>query len=124
MYEYNAKVIKWVDGDTVDVDIDLGFGIIYANQRIRLHGINAPETRTRDLAEKEKGLIAKEYVNRMAPVGSEIILKTHLDKKGKFGRILGEVLIHQERPGVPDTYLNLNSHMLQEGIVRVYGAKA
>ena len=53
MFEYNCKIRKIVDGDTVDVDIDLGFGIIYANQRIRLYGIDTPECRTRDLEEKK-----------------------------------------------------------------------
>ena len=55
MYEYKIKIDRWVDGDTVDVDIDLGFDIILKKQRVRLHGINAPESRTRDLEEKEKG---------------------------------------------------------------------
>ena len=55
MYEYNCKIRRVVDGDTVDVDIDLGFGIVYANQRIRLYGIDTPESRTRDPYEKFLG---------------------------------------------------------------------
>ena len=57
MYKYEATIRRWVDGDTVDVDIDLGFGIIFHNQRIRLYGIDAYESRTRDLEEKSKGLL-------------------------------------------------------------------
>lgn len=91
MYEYNATVRRWVDGDTVDVDIDLGFGLIYHNQRIRLFGIDAWESRTRDLEEKKKGLAAKEFVNQVAPVGTKIKLKTF--KEGKYGRILGEIYL-------------------------------
>ena len=61
MYEYNATIRRWVDGDTVDVTLDLGFDILY-NNRIRLYGINTPESRTRDLEEKERGLAAKDRV--------------------------------------------------------------
>ena len=60
MYEYNFKLVKVVDGDTIDVDIDLGFGVWLRNQRIRMMGIDTPESRTRDLEEKKFGLIAKE----------------------------------------------------------------
>ena len=84
MYEYRATIVRWVDGDTVDLDIDLGFGIVYANQRIRLFGINAFESRTRDLQEKQKGLAAKDFVERMAPNGTQVILRSHKDGKGKL----------------------------------------
>lgn len=104
MYEYEATVRRWVDGDTVDVDIDLGFGLIYSNQRIRLYGIDAPEQRTRDLVEKEKGLAATAYVNEQAPVGSKVVIKTYKDDK--YGRILGEIF-------VGDT--NLNTLLTVEG---------
>ena len=62
MYEYNVKVTRVVDGDTVDVDIDLGFGMIYKKQRVRLHGIDTPESRTRDLEEKKYGKAAKAHL--------------------------------------------------------------
>jgi micrococcal nuclease len=104
MYEYEATVRRWVDGDTVDVDIDLGFGLIYSNQRIRLYGIDAPEQRTRDLVEKERGLAATAYVNEQAPVGSKVVIKTYKDDK--YGRILGEIF-------VGDT--NLNTLLTVEG---------
>ncbi len=89
MYQYKAKVIKIIDGDTIDVDIDLGFSVILAKQRIRLHGIDTPEFRTRNKEEKVRGLLSKEFVISKSPVGSYIRLVSH--GKGKFGRILGEL---------------------------------
>ena len=95
MYEYKCKVLKVVDGDTVDVDIDLGFGIWLRNERVRLKGIDTPESRTRDLVEKKFGLAAKTRLKTMLGKGEKVILKTYADKdgqdmKGKFGRILGD----------------------------------
>ena len=90
MYEYKATMVKIVDGDTVDVSIDLGFDIQY-NSRVRLYGINTPESRTRDLEEKKRGLAAKARVEELVPVGSSVILRTQKDGKGKFGRILGMI---------------------------------
>src|SRR5210317_2027622 len=91
MYEYRCKVVHIVDGDTVDVDIDLGFGVWLKKQRIRMYGIDTPESRTRDLEEKKYGLAAKEFLTGMLDDPKGIILKTHKDGKGKFGRILGEM---------------------------------
>jgi micrococcal nuclease len=91
MYEYKCKLVKVVDGDTVDVDIDLGFDVWLRKQRIRLYGVNAPESRTRDLEEKKKGLAAKEYVTNFLDDEAGLILKTHKDAEGKYGRILGEL---------------------------------
>ena len=110
MYKYQATVRRWVDGDTVDVDIDLGFGLIYSNQRLRLYGIDAWESRTRDLAEKEKGLAATAFVNEMAPVGSKIIIVTY--KEGKYGRILAEIFL--------DDYTNLNKLLTEKGHAERY----
>ena len=110
MYEYRATIRRWVDGDTVDLDIDLGFGIVYANQRVRLFGIDAFESRTRDLQEKQKGLAAKDFVERMAPNGTQVILRSHKDGKGKFGRILGEIIID-----TPKGQQNLNTLLTIEG---------
>lgn len=95
MYEYNSVIRKIVDGDTIDVDIDLGFGVWLKDQRIRLHGIDTPECRTRDAEEKIFGLAAKNFVISSLPVGSNQILKTVINKdgedvRGKFGRILGD----------------------------------
>ena len=92
MYEYRCEVVKIIDGDTVDVDIDLGFGVWLKKERIRMFGIDTPESRTRDKEEKRFGLLAKQFVKDHYPVGSTAILRTHKDKTGKFGRILGELV--------------------------------
>ena len=90
MFEYRCKRVKVVDGDTIDVDIDLGFGVWLRNQRVRLYGIDTPESRTRDLEEKKYGLAAKEFLTKWTGAG-ELTIKTHKDERGKFGRILGEI---------------------------------
>jgi len=91
MYEYRCKVVKIVDGDTVDVDIDLGFGVWLKKERIRMFGIDTPESRTRDLDEKKYGLMAKDYITRLLDDEGGIVLKTRKDAEGKYGRILGEL---------------------------------
>jgi len=93
MYEYRVHIIKIVDGDTVDVDIDLGFGIWLRNERVRIMGIDTPESRTRDKVEKVFGLAAKKRLKEL--LGKTAILQTQVSKdgedlKGKFGRILGD----------------------------------
>ena len=93
MYEYSCKIVKVVDGDTTDVDIDLGFGVWMKKQRIRFYGIDTPESRTRDLEEKKYGLMAKEMVLAHLPIGSTQILRTHKDGVGKYGRILGSFVV-------------------------------
>jgi len=90
MFEYRCKLIKVVDGDTIDVDIDLGFGVWLRDQRVRLYGIDTPESRTRDLEEKKYGLAAKDFLIKWTGAG-ELTIKTHKDERGKFGRILGEI---------------------------------
>jgi len=91
MYEYRCKVVKIVDGDTVDVDIDLGFGVWLKKERIRMFGIDTPESRTRDLEEKKYGLAAKAYITKLLDDEGGIVLKTRKDAEGKYGRILGEL---------------------------------
>jgi micrococcal nuclease len=93
MYEYNVNVVRVVDGDTVDVDIDLGFDIILKKQRIRLSGIDAPESRTRDLVEKQFGLLAKEYVAEFLTDEKVILKCKNYDSTGKYGRILGDLYV-------------------------------
>ncbi len=88
MFEYNFKLVKVVDGDTVDIDIDLGFGVWLKDQRIRLMGIDTPESRTRDDEEKKFGLLAKEEVIKYLANCKKF--KSFKDEKGKFGRILGD----------------------------------
>lgn len=94
-YEYNCIVNKVVDGDTVDIDIDLGFNIMLTGERVRIMGIDTPESRTSDEVEKIFGLAAKERLKSL--LGKKAILKTQIDKdgddlKGKFGRILGDFI--------------------------------
>ena len=95
MYEYNCTLVRVIDGDTVDVDIDLGFDVSLNNQRIRLAGIDTPESRTSDPVEKKYGLAAKkflqEYLSKSNPDNKLILRTTVYDAKGKFGRILGEL---------------------------------
>jgi micrococcal nuclease len=102
MYEYRAKIIKVIDGDTVDVDIDLGFGISLNNERVRIMGIDTPESRTRDKVEKKFGLASKARLKEL--LGKDTILKTQVgrggeDMKGKFGRILGDFLVNGKKAG-------------------------
>ena len=104
MYEYKCKLVKVVDGDTIDVDIDLGFGVWLRKQRIRLYGIDTPESRTRDLEEKKYGLAAKSFLVKWSGAG-ELTIKTHKDAKGKFGRILGELWTFKT---------NINQKMIDE----------
>mgnify|MGYP001597236220 CR=1 FL=1 len=111
MHEYKAKITKIIDGDTIRCDIDLGFDIVMANQTIRLYGIDTPESRTRDLEEKYYGNLSKQILNDYCPKGSYITLRTHLDKKGKFGRILGELIVNK---------VNLNEQMVIENLAVEY----
>ncbi len=96
MYEYQCRILRVIDGDTVDIDIDLGFGVWMHRERVRLYGIDTPESRTRDLEEKKFGLLAKAYVRDHLPVGSIQTLITIKDGKGKFGRILGKFKVGNE----------------------------
>ena len=87
------KVTKVVDGDTIDVIMDMGFDIMYKS-RVRLFGIDTPESRTKDLDEKKRGLLAKKYLQEALKAGSKLSIKTYKDNEtGKFGRILGDVFI-------------------------------
>ena len=115
MYEYRARVKRIIDGDTIRVDIDLGFDLFLANQTIRLHGIDAPESRTKDKEEKYYGNLAKEFLNDYCPKGSEIKIRTIKDGKGKFGRILGDIIMN----GV-----SLNEQMVEENLAVFYDGQS
>ena len=117
MYEYNCKIKRVVDGDTIDVDIDLGFDLYLFNQRIRLKGVDTPESRTRDLEEKKFGLLAKQVVEGYCPVGQTITLRTSKDERGKFGRILGEFMVYHAST---DRYTSLNTLLVDEGYAVAY----
>jgi micrococcal nuclease len=111
MYRYNCIIKKIVDGDTVDVDIDLGFGVWLSNKRIRFIGIDAPETRTRDLEEKSQGLETKARVAKLLPLESKQVLVSE-QYEGKYGRILGDFILNDE--------VLLTELLLEEGLAEVY----
>ena len=114
MYEYNFKLVKVVDGDTIDVDIDLGFGVWLQKQRIRMMGIDTPESRTRDLEEKKFGLLAKDKLQTLLANGK--VIKTFKDAKGKFGRILADVIVYHS---AEDRWCGATEIMIAQG----YGVK-
>lgn len=117
MYEYSAEVLRVVDGDTVDVLIDCGFST-FRKERVRLHGIDAYESRTRDKEEKSKGLAAKARLQELIKNTSQkVIIKTELDKKGKYGRILGVIWDENKKK-------NFNKMLISEGhAVEYFGGK-
>ena len=114
-YTYKAKLVRVIDGDTIDAEIDLGFNVLI-RQRIRLYGIDTPEARTRDLVEKEKGLAAKQRLTEILP--KEFVVETVLNKRGKYGRILG--ILHVEDTDGNKT--NVNDQLVNEGhAVKYFG---
>jgi len=120
MYEYRAKLVKVVDGDTVDVDIDLGFGVWLKDERVRIMGIDTPESRTSDKVEKVFGLAAKERIKQL--IEKDCILKTFAakdgeDMKGKFGRILGDFTVYH---APTDSWRMVTEIMVEEGHAVAY----
>jgi len=115
MHEYKCKVRRVVDGDTVDVDIDLGFGVWYLDQRVRLYGIDTPESRTRDKVEKIYGKAAGRFLKTM--LGKECTMRTHKDAKGKFGRILGEFIVYDTET---DAWVTVNRLMIDKHLAVEY----
>jgi len=114
-YEYHAKVTNVVDGDTIVVDIDLGFNVVLANQSVRLLGVDTPESRTSDKIEKVFGLASKEYAKEFVEnCKKQIILRTHKsDDSEKFGRLLGEIIN-------PESKEVLNNTLIEEGFAVKY----
>jgi len=114
LYHYKAEVTRVVDGDTVDAFIDLGFDL-HAKQRVRLFGIDTPECRTRDLVEKAAGLKAKERLKCLLKEGkNKCVIETRLDKKGKYGRVLGTLYMDKK---------NLNTTLVKEGHAKRYNSE-
>jgi micrococcal nuclease len=111
VYEYKAIVDRIIDGDTLDADIWLGFDVVLPKQRIRLWGIDTPESRTRDLEEKARGLLSKYHLQGIAPVGSRLRLESK--DKGKFGRILGIIYADEDEKSI-------NQRMCDEGYAVEY----
>jgi len=121
MYNYKISPLKVVDGDTIDAEIDLGFDI-KVKKRVRFMGINAPESRTRDLEEKAKGLAAKDRVKALLEGCDNIQLKSH--GIGKFGRCLGEVMLDMVDGQEKLTLVSLNELLISEGhAVEYHGGK-
>jgi len=140
MYDYKVKVLRVVDGDTVDVDIDLGFGVWLKKERVRIMGIDTPESRTRDKVEKKFGLAAKKRLKELLGKTGTLhtqISKSGEDKKGKFGRILGDFMtddgrkcadilceeghaVHymgQSKEDVQEAHLANRTRLINEGVV-------
>lgn len=95
-YEYVCQIIRWRDGDTLDISADLGFRISI-RQTVRLYGLNAPEVRSRDREEKTRGLAALVFVCDLAPPGEMVRVRSHKDGEEKFGRWLAEVILADGR---------------------------
>ena len=115
MYEYRCTVLKVVDGDTVDVDIDLGFGIVLTDERVRIMGIDTPESRTSDKVEKVFGLAAKKRLKEL--LGKTTKLKTQIardgeDMRGKFGRVLGDFTVFDAKT---DSWRMVTEVLIEEG---------
>jgi micrococcal nuclease len=107
MYEYYVRKVEGVvDGDTIDVLIDLGFDILFAS-RVRLAGIDTPESRTKDLKEKALGLESKEYLKKALKDAKSVVIKTEkMDSSEKYGRILGWVYINGDTVSLNDMMIN------------------
>tara|TARA_R100000231_G_scaffold22778_1_gene21643 strand:+ start:23 stop:445 length:423 start_codon:yes stop_codon:yes gene_type:complete len=111
MYEYSCKVKRVVDGDTVDVVLDLGFDVSYSC-RVRLYGIDTPESRTRNKDEKARGKMATAFLTESIEKGKQVVIQTKLkDSKGKYGRVLGEVVVDGK---------NINQTMVKSHLAVAY----
>ena len=108
LYHYNALVVSVYDGDTCTVDIDLGLNIWTRGEKIRLSRINAPELRK---LERPKGLISRDYLRKLI-LDQPIILETIKDKKGKYGRYIGEIWIRDKK----SKYINISDELVKAGM--------
>lgn len=116
-YWYTGNVLKVIDGDTFDVMIDLGFDIHF-KARVRLYGVNTPESRTKDAAEKEMGLKAKSFTQDWLSNHSTVFIKTVIDKNEKYGRVLAE--IYSSADVTSPTTACLNKDIIEAGFAREY----
>ena len=131
MYTYRAEIVRVVDGDTVDINIDLGFGVWLNDERVRLAGVDTPESRTSDKVEKLFGKAAGRYVEERLPVGSmQTLVTKKYDSKGKFGRILGDFALEessiceqlipynaQNKAEVQEQHMANRQRLINEGVV-------
>jgi micrococcal nuclease len=114
MYEYKAVVTKVYDGDTITVNIQLGFGVFLNDQKLRLAYINTPEVRGESI---EEGLVARDRVRELI-LDKEITIKTYKDSKGKYGRWIAEIFYKEFTD--PDYNVSLNQQLLNEGLATKY----
>ena len=114
MYEYKCDITRVVDGDTVDAEIDLGFDIVFKS-RIRLYGIDPPESRTSNKDEKARGKLAAKFLSDSILHADNIVVQTKLDKKGKFGRVLGVIVADD---------LDLNQEMINQNLAVAYSGQS
>jgi micrococcal nuclease len=112
LYHYEARLVSVYDGDTIRVDLSLGFNIWQLNKPIRLYGIDTPELRG---AERPQGLMVRDIVEQRLRQADRLIIETHKDTTGKYGRLLGTV--HYR---VGDQWRNLNQELLEGGLAAVY----
>ena len=111
MYEYSCTVDRVVDGDTIDVVLDLGFDIMFKS-RVRLYGIDTPESRTRNKDEKVRGKMAGAFLKDAVDNGTQVVIQTKLkDSRGKYGRVLGNVIVDG---------LNINETMVKNYLAVAY----
>jgi len=115
MYTYKAEVVRVIDGDSVVLNIDLGFGTWLNKQSVRLAGVDAPESRTKDLVEKQFGNLSKQRVISLLPVGSSVLIRTYRNKGGKYGRMLVEIITEEE--------LNINDTLIEERLAVYYAGQ-
>jgi endonuclease YncB( thermonuclease family) len=122
LYEYKCDVVRVIDGDTVVVNIDLGFDTWLFDQHIRIQHIDTPEVRTRDLEEKEKGLEAKARAEELLPAGSRqyLVSKAYDSSTGKYGRIIGDFLLIYPKEGNANYKRYYSEIMLLEGHAEEY----
>ena len=110
MYEYSAEVLRWVDGDTLLVEVDVGF-YIKREEKIRLARIDAPELRSSTPFQIRKARRAKSVVSRWCPVGSAVLIQTKKTKRDKYARYIAEVFFKQK---------NISDYLLKQGVVKEY----
>jgi micrococcal nuclease len=113
LYEYLAKVVNIYDGDTMTLDVDLGFGVWLAKQKVRLLGIDTPEIRGNERAD---GVFVRDYLRALLPVGETVKIQTFKSSnKGKYGRWLAVVYMQMQ-----NEWLNINEHLLDQGMAKIY----
>lgn len=113
MYTYKAKLIRAVEGDTIDADIDLGFDLSI-RQRVKLYGIATPDIKSKDLETKQKALDVKSRLIEM--LGNGFVVETVLNKRGKYGRVMGIVYIEDSS----NNLINVNKLLIEEGLAMEY----